>query len=102
MIEEDGSLPLIDATGSVNYDPMDVDIDMQKPIYKYSIGNEHTKTNDTDSPGKSLKKFRKQELELYYMEKKLNPQIEKEIKDGFFEIKKKFEEDGMTSKVRMV
>ena len=28
---------------------------------------------------------------MYYTEKKLNPEIEKEIKKGFFEIKKKFD-----------
>jgi len=31
-------------------------------------------------------------MELHYMEKQLNPQVEKEIKEGFFEIKKKFED----------
>jgi len=28
------------------------------------------------------------------MEKQLKPEVEKEIKEGFFEIKKKFDEDG--------
>jgi len=28
---------------------------------------------------------------MYYMEKKLKPEVEKEIKKGFFEIRKKFE-----------
>lgn len=27
---------------------------------------------------------------MYYLEKKLKPEVEKEIKRGFFEIKKKF------------
>ena len=27
---------------------------------------------------------------MYYMEKKLKPEVEKEIKRGFFEIRKKF------------
>jgi hypothetical protein len=37
-----------------------------------------------------LKHFKGNELEMYYMEKKLKPEVEKEIKKGFFEIKKKF------------
>ena len=37
-----------------------------------------------------LKNFKGQELEKYYMQKKLKPEIEKEIKRGFFEIRKKF------------
>jgi hypothetical protein len=28
---------------------------------------------------------------MYYMERKLKPEVEKEIKKGFFEIKKKFD-----------
>lgn len=30
---------------------------------------------------------------MYYMEKKLKPEVEKEIKKGFFEIRKKFNQD---------
>ena len=29
---------------------------------------------------------------MYYMEKQLKPEVEKEIKEGFFEIKKKYDE----------
>jgi hypothetical protein len=36
-----------------------------------------------------LKHFKGQDLEMYYMEKKLKPEVEKEIKKGFFEIHKK-------------
>ena len=33
---------------------------------------------------------------MYYMEKKLKPEVEKEIKKGFFEIRKKqFDENGI-------
>ena len=39
-----------------------------------------------------LKSFRGQELEMFYMEKQLKPEVEKEIKEGFFEIKKKYED----------
>jgi hypothetical protein len=31
---------------------------------------------------------------MHYLEKQLKPEVEKEIKEGFFEIKKKFNEDG--------
>ena len=31
---------------------------------------------------------------MHYMEKQLKPEVEKEIKEGFFEIKKKFNEEG--------
>ena len=37
-----------------------------------------------------LKHFKGNDLEMYYMEKKLKPEVEKEIKKGFFEIRKKF------------
>lgn len=29
---------------------------------------------------------------MFYMEKQLKPEVEKEIKEGFFEIKKKYNE----------
>ena len=38
-----------------------------------------------------MKHFNGQDLEMYYMERKLKPEVEKEIKKGFFEIKKKFD-----------
>ncbi len=41
----------------------------------------------------TLKHFKGQDLELQYMEKKLKPEVEKEIKKGFFEIRKKFNRD---------
>ena len=37
-----------------------------------------------------LSYFKGQDLELYYMEKQLKPGVEREIKEGFFEIRKKF------------
>lgn len=43
-----------------------------------------------DSKGQPLKYFKGQDLELYYQEKQLRPGVEKEIKEGFFEIRKKF------------
>ena len=30
---------------------------------------------------------------MYYMEKQLKPEVEKEIKEGFFEIKKKYDQN---------
>lgn len=30
---------------------------------------------------------------MFYMEKQLKPEVEKEIKEGFFEIKKKYSEE---------
>jgi len=45
--------------------------------------------------GHPLKHFKGQDLEMYYMEKKLKPEVEKEIKKGFFEIRKKqFDSNG--------
>ena len=41
-------------------------------------------------PQHPLKHFKGQELEAYYMEKALKPEVEREIKKGFFEIKKKY------------
>ena len=35
---------------------------------------------------------------MYYMEKQLKPEVEKEIKEGFFEIKKKYEDGGSNAK----
>ena len=35
------------------------------------------------------------------MEKQLKPEVEKEIKEGFFEIKKKFDEDGYDGELNM-
>lgn len=46
--------------------------------------------NQQQPIGQKLKYFKGQDLELYYAEKQLKPGIEKEIKEGFFEIKKKF------------
>lgn len=37
-----------------------------------------------------LKYFKGKDLEMYYMEKQLKPEVEREIKNGFFEIRKKF------------
>jgi hypothetical protein len=37
-----------------------------------------------------LKYFKGQDLKLYYMDKQLKPGVEREIKEGFFEIRKKF------------
>jgi hypothetical protein len=31
---------------------------------------------------------------MKYMEKKLRPEVEREIKEGFFEIKRKYEDEG--------
>ena len=46
--------------------------------------------------GQSIQQFKGQDLEMYYMEKKLKPEVEKEIKKGFFEIRKKqFDENGI-------
>lgn len=50
-----------------------------------------------------MKHFKGQDLEMYYMERQLKPEVEKEIKKGFFEIRKKFKdttETGMGSKNR--
>lgn len=32
-------------------------------------------------------------MELQYVDQKINPDVEKEIKNGFFEIRKKYSED---------
>ena len=55
-----------------------------KPIMKYM------EASDTEQKSYPLKYFKGQDLELYYMEKQLKPGVEREIKEGFFEIRKKF------------
>ena len=55
----------------------------QRPIMKYI-------EEGTDQKSGPLKYFKGQDLELYYMEKQLKPGVEREIKEGFFEIRKKF------------
>lgn len=64
-----------------------------RPIQKYmelsAVGKNNIKEDDED-PGHPLKYFKGQDLELYYNEKQLRPGVEKEIKEGFFEIRKKF------------
>lgn len=57
-----------------------------KPISKYMEGT------NADPKSYPLKYFKGQDLELYYMEKQLKPGVEQEIKEGFFEIRKKFGE----------
>lgn len=46
--------------------------------------------SDAEQKSYPLKYFKGQDLELYYMEKQLKPGVEREIKEGFFEIRKKF------------
>ena len=58
-----------------------------KPIMKYMEGSE------AEQKSFPLKYFKGQDLELYYMEKQLKPGVEREIKEGFFEIRKKFGEN---------
>ena len=55
-----------------------------KPIQKY------LENSDAEQKSFPLKYFKGQDLELYYMEKQLKPGVEREIKEGFFEIRKKF------------
>ena len=56
----------------------------EKPIMKYM------EASDSEQKSYPLKYFKGQDLELYYMEKQLKPGVEREIKEGFFEIRKKF------------
>lgn len=58
----------------------------EKPIMRYM------EASDTEKKSYPLKYFKGQDLELYYMEKQLKPGVEREIKEGFFEIRKKFGE----------
>jgi len=58
----------------------------EKPIMKYM------EASDAEQKSYPLKYFKGQDLELYYMEKQLKPGVEREIKEGFFEIRKKFGE----------
>ena len=60
--------------------------DGEKPIMRYM------ETSDAEQKSYPLKYFKGQDLELYYMEKQLKPGVEREIKEGFFEIRKKFGE----------
>lgn len=61
-------------------------VDGEKPIMKYM------EASDAEQKSYPLKYFKGQDLELYYMEKQLKPGVEREIKEGFFEIRKKFGE----------
>lgn len=63
-------------------------MDISKPIKKFY------KDQKQEQKTQPLKYFKGQDLEMHYMEKQLKPEVEKEIKEGFFEIKKKFNEDG--------
>ena len=58
----------------------------EKPIMKYM------EASDAEQKSYPLKYFKGQDLELYYMEKQVKPGVEREIKEGFFEIRKKFGE----------
>ena len=60
------------------------DSDGQRPINKYIEASPESQKKNP------LKYFKGQDLELYYMEKQLKPGVESEIKEGFFEIRKKF------------
>ena len=60
--------------------------DTEKPIMRYM------ESSDAEQKSYPLKYFKGQDLELYYMEKQLKPGVEREIKEGFFEIRKKFGE----------
>jgi len=62
---------------------MEATIEVQKPIYRFF-------QNDSNSKSHPLKYFKGQDLEMYYTEKQLKPDIENEIKKGFFEIKKRY------------
>ena len=53
----------------------------------------YMEASDAEHKSYPLKYFKGQDLELYYMEKQLKPGVEREIKEGFFEIRKKFGED---------
>ena len=46
----------------------------------------YMEASDTEQKSYPLKYFKGQDLELYYMEKQLKPGVEREIKEGFFEI----------------
>ena len=50
----------------------------------------YMEASDSEQKSYPLKYFKGQDLELYYMEKQLKPGVEREIKEGFFEIRKKF------------
>lgn len=62
-------------------------IDLNQQAYKGIGGNVGT---ERKKPSHPLKYFKGQDLEMYYMEKQLKPEVEREIKKGFFEIRKKF------------
>ena len=64
--------------------------DVEKPISKYVVKPSEADRLSVRSQYRPLKQFKGQDLELYYMEKQLNPSVEQEIKEGFFEIRKKF------------
>jgi len=87
-------MPLFENGGISTYNPNEANMNVAKPISKYMENN--TKQQDEDAKNmRQLKYFQGQNMELHCLEKTLNPSVEKEIKECFFEIKKKFEdEDG--------
>lgn len=57
----------------------------KQPIYNYYEGPE--------GDSKELKYFKGQDLQMICRERTLRPEIEEEIKQGFFEIKKRYDDD---------
>jgi hypothetical protein len=88
---DDPNLPILSSEGAATYHPNDANLEISKPIYKYyqNIQDDAAKQRG----GTTLKYFQGQDMELHYAEKQLSPQVEQAIKEGFFEIKKKFNED---------
>ena len=55
--------------------------------------NKNMEGGDGDQKRYPMRYFKGQDLELQYMEKQPKPGVDNEIKEGFFEIKKKFRGD---------
>ena len=63
-------------------------VELNEQSYKGVGGN--LGAADRKKPNHPLKYFKGQDLEMYYMERQLKPEVERELKKGFFEIRKKF------------
>lgn len=56
------------------------------------------KEQETLNQNQSLKYFKSQDMEMLFTERFIRPEIEQEIRQGFFEIKKKYNDDEFSDK----
>lgn len=93
-------LPLISIDGQANYNPMDPTVSLMKqPIHRYYSGQSpQTYVPGFGGQGETLKYFKEQDMEMQFMERSLRPEVEEQIKEGFFEIRKKYDEEELAGR----